>query len=278
MNPSKIALNRIISPRLSLEELCALAAAVGAGAVELRNDLEGVDIVDNMSPPEVVRLAEKYSLSILTINALQHFNVAARRTELVSELRSLLRLAAAIQCRAVVLVPHNAVDDERDEQARYQETVAALKAFAPYFEEAGVLGYVEPLGFPECSLGSKLVALKAIRESGGGPFRIVHDTFHHAIGPDDNTALATSIPAGDIGLVHVSGMEADIPLEKAKDEHRLLVTEKDRLKNYDQIKILQKIGYRGYFSFEPFSPAVQSLSRDDLEAALRKSIAELPSE
>jgi 2-keto-myo-inositol isomerase len=276
MNPSRISLNRILSPNLSIEEFFSLAARIGAQAVELRNDLEHVDTIDRLSPEAVTELAEKHSLSILTINALLHFNLASRRTELESELRMLLRLASSIACRAIVLIPHNAVDDTRDIDTSYRETVAALKAFAPYFEEAGVMGYIEPLGFPECSLRSKLTALKAIRESGGGPYRIIHDTFHHAVGPDDNDTLATTIPVEDIGLVHISGVEARLPPAQYKDAHRLLVTEKDRLENRDQIMILEKRNYRGYYSFEPFSPVVQRLAAPDLENALRKSIAYLP--
>lgn len=276
MKTSRISLNRILSPSMPLEEFFDLAASVGARAVELRNDMEGVDTIDGMDPPAVAQLAARYSLSILTINALQHFNLAARRTELQSELRSLIRLAAAIRCEAIVLVPHNSTDDDRDAETSYRETVAALRAFAPYLEEGGILGYIEPLGFPECSLDSKLTALKAIRESGGGPYRIIHDTFHHSIGPDDNDALATSIPIDDIGLVHISGLEADLPPEQCRDEHRLLVTEGDRLQNTDQIKILERRGYRGFYSFEPFSPEVQALSRADLEEAVKESVALLP--
>lgn len=276
MKTSRISLNRILSPRLSLEEFFDLAASVGARAVELRNDMEGVDTIDGMNPAAAAELAGRYSLSILTINALQHFNLAARRTELASELRSLIRLAAALRCRAIVLVPHNSTDDTREAETSYRETVAALKAFAPYLEEGGVLGFVEPLGFPECSLGSKLTALRAIRESGGGPYRIIHDTFHHAIGPDDNDTLATTIPIEDIGLVHISGVEADLPPERCRDEHRLLVTDGDRVENIDQITILERRGYRGYYSFEPFSPEVQALSRADLEEAVKESIATLP--
>lgn len=276
MNRSRISLNRIMAPRLPLARFFTLAERIGAQAVELRNDMEGVDTVDEMTPQAVQELAEKHSLSILTINALQHFNLAARRTELQSELRLLLKLAAAIDCQAIVLVPHNAADDTRDEGAAYRETVAALKSFAPYFEEVGIVGYVEPLGFPECSLASKLAALRAIRESGGGPYRIVHDTFHHAIGPDTNDDLATSIPVEDIGLVHISGVEAAVPPEHCRDEHRLLVTPRDRLQNREQITILERRGYRGPYSFEPFAPAVQGLSEPALEAALRASAALLP--
>ena len=277
MKPSRISLNRILSPRLSLDEFFRLAHSVGATAVELRNDMEGVDTIDALPPDRVKELADEQGLAILTINALQHFNLGARRTELESELRSLVRLAASISCAAIVLVPHNAIDDSRDADTAYRETVAALNAFAPYLEETGLMGYVEPLGFPECSLGSKLTALKAIRESGGGPYRIVHDTFHHAIGPDDNDALATTIPIEDIGLVHISGVEADLPREKCRDEHRLLVGEGDRLENREQITILERRGYRGYYSFEPFSPEVQRLDVAALETALEESIDRLPS-
>jgi 2-keto-myo-inositol isomerase len=278
MNPSRTSLNRILSPTLPLEEFFSLAEHVGTRAVELRNDMDGVDTIDHLPPEKVKELAEKHALSILTINALLHFNLAARRTELESELRLLLRLAGSIGCRAIVLVPHNALDDGRDQDTAYRETVAALTAFAPYFEETGIMGYVEPLGFPECSLGSKLTALKAIRESGRGPYRIIHDTFHHAIGPDDNDALATSIPIEDIGLVHVSGVEAELPKEDCKDDHRLLVTSRDRLQNSDQITILERRGYRGFYSFEPFSPEVQKLTFAQLETALKESIEYLPAE
>lgn len=278
MTRSRISLNRILAPHLSLEAFFTLAAKIGVRAVELRNDMAGIDIIDGLETQLVKDLAEKHSLDILTINALQHFNLAARRTELASELRVLLKLAAAIGCRAIVLVPHNAVDDPRDAETAYHETVAALKAFVPYFEETQVLGYVEPLGFPECSLGSKLIALKAIRESGGGPYRIVHDTFHHAIGPDSNDDLATSIPVEDVGLVHISGVEAPLPAEQCRDEHRLLVTPKDRLQNREQITILERRGYRGFYSFEPFSPQVQELSEAVLETALAASIEGLPAD
>lgn len=276
MTRSRIGLNRILSPHLSLERFFALAARIGAQAVELRNDLPPVDTIDNLHPQAVRELATKHSLSILTINALQHFNLAARRTELESELRGLLKLAAAIGCHAIVLVPHNAVDDPRDAETSYRETVQALTAFAPYFEEAGLLGYVEPLGFGECSLDSKLTALKAIRECGGGPYRIIHDTFHHAIGPDSNDTLATSIPVEDIGLVHISGVEAELQPGQCRDEHRLLVTPNDRLQNREQITILEKRWYRGFYSFEPFAPEVQNLAESELEAALERSIECLP--
>ena len=65
-------------------------------------------------------------------------------------------------------------------------------------------GFVEPLGFAECSLRSKKMAIQAIRESGQDVYRLVHDTFHHFLGPDDRI-----FPA-ETGIVHISGVEIDI--------------------------------------------------------------------
>ena len=44
------------------------------------------------------------------------------------------------------------------------------------------------------------------------------------------------------------------------------------MKSKEQVILLDKLGYKGVFSFEPFSPAVQQLSKAKLADALRKSI------
>ena len=275
MHLSRIALNRIIIPSLKLPEFFKFAASMGIGAVELRNDLDGSDVVDGMRPHEVRDLASKNGLQILTINALQKFNLKSRKPELMSELKELLALAQGLDCRAVVLCPNNDTADRRDPKTAYQETVESLVAFAPLFESAGVFGYIEPLGFPECSLRSKLTAIQAIRESGGRRFKVLHDTFHHAIGTDGDAALSEKIALPDIGLVHISGVEAPKPAGGYRDEHRVLVGKDDRIGNKAQIEILERRGYSGFYSFEPFSRQVQSLSSSALEKAIRESVAEL---
>ena len=69
------------------------------------------------------------------------------------------------------------------------ETIDSLKAFGGMFTSNGILGYVEPLGFGISSLDSLLTAQECIQKSGFGCYRIVHDTFHHHIGPDDQKIL-----------------------------------------------------------------------------------------
>ncbi len=180
----RFALNRIICPTLSLEEFFRLAADLGLSKVELRNDLPGGRITDDMKPAQAAALAEKHGVKVITINALQKFNLAAVKARVSAELEEMLDTAAALRCPAVVLCPNNETTDTRDAVTRLAETAAALSAFGPSFVRRGILGYVEPLGFAECSLPSIKAAVTAIRQSGQPCFRTVYDTFHHYLGPD----------------------------------------------------------------------------------------------
>ena len=269
---SKISLNRILLPSLSIEEFFKLSAELALNKIELRNDLAGLGIIEPYSPEQVKGLSEKYNIKILTINALQKFNLAAVLPEKLEELKELIRLCVAIDCKAIVLVPTNDISDNRDSAAVKQETLSALKAFGPLFEDNGIWGYVEPLGFEECSLRSKVVALQAIRESGCRNYKIVHDTFHHHLGPDTEDSLKNNYDVAYTGLVHVSGVESDIPSNQYKDDHRILIADGDRLNNREQLELLIQLGYKGDISFEPFAKDVQKMKINALKAAINESI------
>ncbi|MBW8035752.1 MAG: TIM barrel protein [Planctomycetes bacterium] len=185
----RISLNRIMNPCLGLEEFFKLTADLGLGKVELRNDLAETGIIDSYSPDQVKDLVHRYAIKILTVNALQRFNLGSVRQELIEELKGLINLSVSIGCEAVVLCPNNDPNDPRDTARMYSETVEALKALALLFEESGLMGYVEPLGFRQSSLRSLPTAVRAIQESGSNCYKIVHDTFHHPIGPDELDTL-----------------------------------------------------------------------------------------
>ena len=269
---SRISLNRILFPAANLEEFFRLTSELGLNKVELRNDIHGKGIIDSYSPKQVKRLSEKYGITIRTINALQKFNLGRILPKVLVELRELISLSVAIDCGAIVLVPNNEVDDERDSKTMMQETIAALKAFGPLFEESGLFGYVEPLGFEECSLRSKITAMKAIQESGCSNYKIVHDTFHHHLGPDARDALENEYDITYTGLVHVSGVEQDIPVNQYRDSHRFLITAGDNLKNREQIEHLITLGYTGDISFEPFASEVQRMEAEVLKSHVDQSI------
>lgn len=269
---SKISLNRILFPVASLEDFFKIISDMGLNKVELRNDLPQIGIIDPYSPEQVKGLSEKYDIQILTINALQKFNLGAVLPKVLEELKELIKLAVSIDCGAIVLVPNNDVDDKRGSEVMMKETVTALKAFGPLLEDSGILGYVEPLGFKQCSLRSKVTAIKAIQESGCRNYKIVHDTFHHHLGPDTNDIFKTNYNIFYTGLVHVSGVESDLPAHQYKDDHRVLISDRDHLKNLEQLELLLKLGYNGDISFEPFATEVQTMDIEALKAAIHQSI------
>ncbi len=281
LNRQRFAINRIACPSLGLADFFKLAADLGLSKVELRNDLPGkqsiAGVVDGLKAAEVARMAKDNGISIITINALQKFNLASVRKTAVKDLNALLALSVEIGCKALVLCPNNDEADSRAPEVRYSETVDALRQYGPDFVKYGILGYVEPLGFGISSLASLPVAMNAVKESGYGCFRVVHDTFHHHIGPDDAAiyganGLGAAYEVAYTGLVHISGVESDIATSAYRDSHRILVGPKDRMKNREQIQRLDSLGYMGDYSFEPFSEVVQKMDVKKLTAGANASI------
>jgi len=268
----RFALNRITSPALGLEEFFRMTADLGLSKVELRNDLPGGRVADGMPPEKAAALAEKCGVRVITINALQKFNLASVKDRVSRELEALLDTAQALGCPALVMCPNNDTKDTRDAGTRLAETTAALAAFGPAFMRRGILGYVEPLGFAECSLPSIVTAATAISKSGFGCYRVVYDTFHHYLGPDTEKEIGTAYDVSSTGLIHVSGVESPIAREKYRDEHRVLVGPSDTTFAREQIARHIRLGYTGDISFEPFAPEVQKLPRKELTAALRASL------
>ncbi len=269
---SRISLNRIIYPKLKLEDYYKFTKDLGLNKIELRNDLPGEKIIDGYTPGRLKELSKKYGVEILTINALQKFNLGAILPETIKELKKIINLSLSIGCKAIVLCPNNDVNDKRNSGEIFEETVKALKSFGPLFRDSGMQGYLEPLGFEECSLQSLVTAMKAIQESGYPVYKTVHDTFHHHIGPDTFDTIENNYDISYTGLVHVSGVECNIPVEDYRDNHRVLITEQDRLQNKEQIELLLKLGYAGNISFEPFSKKVQEMEIEKIKSAINHSI------
>ena len=72
--------------------------------------------------------------------------------------------------------------------------------------------------------------------------------------------------------VHISGVESNILAEEYRDNHRVLVSEKDKLQTKEQITLLLKLGYSGNISFEPFSKVIQDMEIESLKSAIDHSI------
>jgi len=253
----RFALNHITTPKLSLEAFFALALDLGMTEVEIRNDLP--DVVNTHKAADVKAAAQAAGVSLISINALYPFNVWSG--DLPKRAAFLADYARDAGARALVMCPLN---DGRKVSA--DDLVAALKAMLPILRERGLVGLVEPLGFPISSMRTKREAIEAIKRAGGeDTYRLVHDTFHHTL------AGEAAFYADWTGLVHISGVvDPAVPVSGMLDPHRVLVDAKDRLDNIGQIKKLIEMGYKGPFSFEPFAPEVHELR--DPKAAVTSSI------
>jgi 2-keto-myo-inositol isomerase len=262
-HPLTFAINHMVAPRRTIPELIALIKGLGLDRIEIRNDLEGVAISDGTPAAAVRREAEACGVRILSINALQRFNdwTPAR----ADEARALSSYARGCGAEALVLCPVNDVRYRPSAGERRAKLREPLRGLAPILAEAGIVGLVEPLGFAECSLRLKGDAIKAIDELDlGERFRLVHDTFHHYLSGE-----AQLFPERT-GLVHISGVDdRTLPLDKIRDEHRVLVGTDDLLDNIGQIAALRK-GYGGPYSFEPFAASVHALP--DIAPALERSM------
>lgn len=257
------ALNHMAAPGLDVPAFFALARSLGITGVEIRNDLGDGAPAGGLAAHRVRAAAAEAGVEILSINALQRFNDwnSAR----AAEATALADYAAACGARALVLVPVNdgslRADGERQHRLRI-----ALEALRPLLAQRRLVGLVEPLGFASCSLRLKREAVEAIDTVGGSEvFRLVHDTFHHAVAGERELFCELT------GLVHVSGVsDPALDLSDMRDEHRELVGTDDRIGNVDQIRALLAGGYAGAFSFEPFAPQVHE--RQDIAGALSASI------
>jgi 2-keto-myo-inositol isomerase len=254
----QFAMNHIATPTKSLAEFFEMSKALGISEVEIRNDLP--DILGTMPPEDVKAQAAASGVSIATINALYPFNVWAG--DLPERAVAMADYAQACGAKALVMCPLN-----DGTAVSFDNLVAALRAMKPILDARGLIGLVEPLGFPISSLRKKSTAIDAIKAAGGeSTYKLMHDTFHHHL------ASETEFFPEWTGLVHVSGVtDPDVSLADMLDGHRVLVDANDRLENIAQIKSLLGAGYTGAFSFEPFAPEVHDLA--DGQAALEASIA-----
>jgi 2-keto-myo-inositol isomerase len=259
------ALNHIATPGLRFAPFLDLALGLGIEAVEIRNDLPGVEIADGTDPAELRAAAQARGVTILTINALYPFDVW--NVERAEKAQHLAGYAAACGAQALVLCPLNSTEDRRSPSERADDLRAALKGLQPILQQQGIQGLVEPLGFEECSLRTKRAALDAIDAvDAAAQFKVLHDTFHHYLASEREIFPART------GLVHISGVEdRSLAMNAIRDEHRVLVGAGDIMDNAGQIRALQAGGYAGPFSFEPFSKTVHELA--DPAAALRDSIS-----
>jgi 2-keto-myo-inositol isomerase len=256
------AINHMAVPGRRWDALLDMARALGCVGVELRNDL-GRPLFDGDDPAQVREKAHADGLRIVGLSQVYPFNDWSDAVR--AEVEALIADAVACGAETISLIPRNdgrgLGNGERQANLRL-----ALREIAPLLDGTGLVALVEPLGFATSSLRRKAEAVEAIESLGlADRFKLVHDTFHHCL------AGGGPLFPTHTGIVHISGVvDPHVAVGEMLDGHRVLVDGRDRLGNIDQIAALREAGYRGVYSFEPFSPDVHALA--DPEAALRESM------
>ena len=215
-------------------------------AIEIRNDIR-INLIKENNPLIVKEECEKNSIKILSINALQKFNIWNKDRE--NELIALCKYADKANISAIVLVPLNdgsIISQKQQIQLLEQSLINIIKIL----DDFKVIGLVEPLGFNKSSLQLKSLTVNVLNNLQSNKLKIVHDTFHHALAGENEFFPSLT------GLVHFSGVSKIYKNAELNDDHRSIVDEGDILDNLFQIKRLSKSDYKGYFSFEPFSKAL----------------------
>ena len=255
----EIALNHMTVARLSFRELVDLAARLGCCGIEVRNDLPQ-PLFDGMDPAAAGALVRDRGLRLLAVAEVKRFNDWS--ADKAAEAEALIRIARAAGAEAVSLIPRNdglgTGNGERQAALR-----VALKALRPMLEDHGLIGLVEPLGFEICALRHKAEAVEIIEALGAADrFRIVHDTFHHAL-----AGGGPFFPA-QTGIIHISGVvDPGVTLAGMTDAHRVLVDGVDRLGNIDQLARLAAARCTAPISFEAFAPQVHASTTPEADLA-----------
>jgi len=244
------AINHMTFPNASFAELLDLAHDNDCVGVEIRNDLKA-DCFTGLSAAAAKNLAQSKELRLLGLAQLNEFNNISQNK--INEVKQLINTAQASGTESVCLIPRN--DGHAcDTSERTDKLREALLELKPLFEDAGITGMVEPLGFASSSLRSKQEAVEAIDAVAGTHcFKLVHDTFHHFV------AGGGPLFPVHTGIVHISGVsDLAVAANEMTDEHRGLVSSDDRLGNIEQLKMLIEAGYEGPVSMEAFSPDVHA--------------------
>ncbi|MEM9581728.1 MAG: TIM barrel protein [Pseudomonadota bacterium] len=240
------------APQMRYDSLLALAAETGCSGVEFRNDLSA-PLFDGDSPEQARASADAAGIAILTIAEIKSFNDWS--DEKAAEANALMQTAAACGAKAVSLIPRNdgqgLGNGERQANLRI-----ALRELTPLLQQHGLLGYVEPLGFEQCSMQYKSEAVEIIEAlRAEDQIKLVHDTFHHHL------AGGGPVFPEHTALVHISGViDPDLSVREMGDAHRGLVDGQDRLGNLAQIEDLMAGGYSSPISIEAFAPEVHAFT------------------
>ena len=243
MNLGNLSINQIVMKNSSFDEFITFTKKLNIQNIEIRNDIK-TNLVRENEPQKIKDICDNHSIKILTINALQKFNIWNEQRK--NELIELCSFANKASIWAIVLVPLNDGSFPKEED-QISLLRSSLKNISEILNDFNIMGLVEPLGFTQSTLRKKSIAIKVIEEIKSTNIKLLHDTFHHKLADENNFYFDKT------GLVHISGVSDYYRKSELTDDYRTIIEKNDLIENINQIENFLNSGYNEFFSFEPFS-------------------------
>ena len=247
----KVALNGATTMNADLETDIRAASSAGFDSLEiwapkLRTFLKSRSTADLSS------LFATHNVTPYSINSIERitFRDEASYRALLAECEDLCRIAEAIRCPYLVVVPSPSPkqtnrSDIISESARVLEELSSVAA------QRGIALAFEFLGQPDCSVPTLALADEIVKEVNRPNVGLVIDSFHFYAG-GSTTESIESLDPERLFIFHINDAE-NLPREQLEDRHRLLPG-LGILPLKEIIGALRHIGYDRIASVEIFRP------------------------
>ena len=248
----KIALNGATTIRADLATDLQAAKAAGFDyleiwAAKLRTFLK------QKSAAELNDLFVESGLSPLSINSIEHitFRTPQAYEAIKRECEDLSRIAAAIGCPCIVVVPGRLPKDGVARANVIAESVRVLNELCDISAAHNVSLAFEFLGQTDCSVPTLDLAAEIVREANRKDLGVVIDSFHFYAG-NSSIDMIEALDPSLIQIFHINDAE-DLPKHELEDRHRLLPG-LGNLPLREMLAAFRKIGYDKVASVEIFRP------------------------
>ena len=248
----KLALNGATTMRADLATDLHAAKAAGFDyleiwAAKLRAFLK------ERSTAELKDLFAESGLSPLSINSIEHitFRDANAYESIKRECEELSRIAAAVSCPCIVVVPGRLPHGGASRANVIAESIRVLNELCDIAATHNVSLAFEFLGQTDCSVPTLDLAHEIVRAVNRKDLGVVIDSFHFYAG-NSTFDMIEALDPNLIQIFHINDAE-DLPREQLEDRHRLLpglgILPLRRI-----IQAFRKIGYDKVASVEIFRP------------------------
>jgi 2-keto-myo-inositol isomerase len=248
----KLALNGATTMRADLATDLQAAKAAGFDYLEIWAAKLRVFLKER-PVAELKDLFVQSGVAPLSINSIEHitFRDARAYESIKQECEELSRVAAAVGCPCIVVVPGPLPKSGASREAVVAESVRVLTELCRISAKHDVSLAFEFLGQPDCSVPTLDLAADIVRQVNRKDLGLVIDSFHFYAG-NSTIEMIEALDPKLIYIFHINDAE-DLPRPELEDRHRLLPG-LGVLPLREMISAFRRIGYDKVASVEIFRP------------------------